>query len=193
MYLRMAWEVYWFAIRAVCGSCVEYLERYWPGSKGDGVYLQLYQKCALVDAALSRAYRERGDVGVEDLLRTDEGIEIALNSLACEWDLQLHGDPAATASVLAVRPPGMADLLPQWAVDAGRTQSRDVYRQAERVGFGSTGQSSAQLEVMGLRRRQGWLGDAVPKLNAKAGAKPKPQPKPKAVPKVPPVPPGPRG
>jgi hypothetical protein len=187
MYLRMAWEVYWYTIRVVAGSCVEYLERYWPGSKEDGVYLQLYQKCALVDAALKRAFRERGDAGVEDLLRTDEGLEIALNSLACEWDLQLHGDAAATASLLAVRPPGMSDLLPQWAVDAGRTASRDVYRQAERVAYGGAGagRTQQQVEVMGLRRRQGWLGEAVPTLAAapRGEAKPKAKPKPKPQPK----------
>ena len=74
---------------------------------------------------------------------------------------------AASASLLAAKPPGVQDLLPQWALGQGRTHSRDVFRQAERVAYGTQpAGAGGQASLLGLRRRQGWLGDAVPNLGA---------------------------
>ena len=91
---------------------------------------------------------------------------------------EVRGDAAAAASVLAVRPPGQSDLLPDWAVEQGRLASRDVYRQAERVaairtGATTTGVSGVGIE--GLRHRVGWLGDAIPALPAKSTASTQPK------------------
>ena len=105
-----------------------------------------------------------------------------MNSIACEFDIQLHGDAAATASILAYKPPGMRDLLPGWALESGRNTSRDLYRQTERVAYGTEPASQYQ----GMRHRQGWLGDAVPSVGggAQTGLQPKRKAKAKPKPKV---------
>jgi hypothetical protein len=195
-YSWMGWQIYWWVIRVACGTCVQFLERFWPGARNDGVYLQLYQKCTAVDSTLEAAFSHGGSDGVEWMLRNDVATEISLNSLACEWDIQLHGDAAAAASLLAVRPAGMNDLLPQWALGQGRLQSRDVHRQHERTVSGKAAAAQGQSELFGLRRRQGWLGDAIPGAGPpgpKAQGPKAPGPKAPRQPKAPKLPPPSRG
>jgi hypothetical protein len=168
---------------ARCKSLVEYLERYYPGDRSDGKYLLLYQSLEGADTTLREALAYGGEAAVDWVLDNNNQVEIAVNGLAVEWDVLLHGDSAAAAANLAVRPPGQADLLPSWALESGRNVSRDLFRQAERITHGSSPGSSSQMPGAGLRRR-GWINDAVPNAGGPpAGGNPQPPgpkgPKPK--------------
>jgi len=139
---------------------VEYLERYYPGDRSGGKYLLLYQSLEGADTTIREARNYGGEDAVNYVLDSNNQLEIAINGMAVEWDVLLHGDSAAAAANLAVRPPGQSDLLPNWALESGRNVSRDLFRQHERVsGGGSSGHHNAA--GAGLRRR-GWIQDAVP-------------------------------
>ena len=93
-------------------------------------------------------------------LDTEDALETNAISLAIHFNLLLHGDAAAAASQLAVRPPGMNDFLPNWSLEGGRTVPRDLYRQAERVASGTWGPSLAENMLETELRRRGWIRDA---------------------------------
>ena len=84
------------------------------------------QKAASVDASLQNAYDHLGDDGVQYALENDNAVEIALNAIAVDWDAHLRGDAEAASSLLTVKPAGMSNLPPPWALDAGRARSKAV-------------------------------------------------------------------
>ena len=138
--------MYWQIIRkAGCRTNVEYLERNWPGDTTSHVSLNALQMAAATDAALEDAFRRGGDDEVNRSLQTSSSAEICLNSIGVEVNVLLHADPAAAAAMMAVRPGKLNDILPPATPQAGMDASRNLHRQAERVGTVPQAKQAAPL------------------------------------------------
>jgi len=137
----MGHEIYWNKIRRHSPSIVAYLESYWPADKESDHYRAYYTMAATLDASLEATYQQYGQDGVEWVLHTDPSAEATLNTLAAEWHLLTHGDPAGAARLRAIQPPGSSDMAPEWAVTDALAMSTALYKEAERgqAGWGSSG------------------------------------------------------
>ena len=75
------------------------------------------------------AHQQYGVLGVNHVLATKDNLEHALSRIGAEISLQLTGDWEMFENLLSTQPPGRSQILPEWAVNAGRWHSRLVHQQ----------------------------------------------------------------
>ena len=66
-------------------------------------------------------------------LRTKKSLKAALNTLGVKHMVYLTGDVRAGEHLLAVKPPGRSQVLPQWQLEQGMQASQAAYKQEQRV------------------------------------------------------------
>ena len=118
---------------------MEYLERTSPGDKGDASFLALMTTAHNVDTVIAQAHARDRLQGVNVVPASDNTVQVGLNLISCTYHALLHGDSEGARQLLAFRPPGTDDLLPQWAVNDARQHAKAGYQEMERRqhGFGS--------------------------------------------------------
>jgi hypothetical protein len=132
-YKRSGDEVYWNMRRSSL-NVKHWIEHYYKGNKSGEEYQYLWLLANNIDAELEKAYQLRGMPGVEATLAENDVVETALNTIAVNHAVAITGDHRMGAALKAVQPPGQAQVLPNWVLDEGRSESQQLYKQENRKG-----------------------------------------------------------
>ena len=162
---RVAPETYW-AIRRSSTSVRAYLAMHYPGRRDTSTYRDLWLVGEMIDLEVDRAYQAGGLARVTLELQASDTLEHMLARVGAEIAYCCTGDKGMFQELLTSKPPGDSNILPDWAVTAGREQSRALYVQQGRCrnsrGRGADTGDSSDDDGAARRRRRA-------KAKAKAG------------------------
>ena len=132
---RIAPETYW-AIRRSSQNCRAYFSAHYTGSRRGRSWQDLWLTCEMVDLEVDKAYTASGLEGVHFALATSDTLEHMLARLGAEIAYLQYRDEGMYQLLLTSKPPGESDILPSWALDVARDQSKALWLQAGRVAGG---------------------------------------------------------
>jgi hypothetical protein len=145
---RMAPEVYW-QCRTAAGSIREWLSLFYPGSRAEQRWVDLWGCAENVDLTLQMGYDScpdpaAGYAWVCHSLATDDRLEAWLSRLAGEIAFIRTGEQAMLDEMQTSKPPGASHLAPEWALSSAREAARVQALQRARVRGGGGDDSSGR-------------------------------------------------
>ena len=143
----MAPEVYW-QCRTAAGSIREWLSLFYPGSRAEQRWVDLWGCAENVDLTLQMGYDScpdpaTGYAWVCHSLATDDRLEAWLSRLAGEIAFIRTGEQAMLDEMQTSKPPGASHLAPEWALSSAREAARVQALQRARVRGGGGGADSS--------------------------------------------------
>ena len=144
----MAPEVYW-QCRTAAGSIREWLSLFYPGSRAEQRWVDLWGCGENVDLTLQMGYDScpdpaTGYAWVCHSLATDDRREAWLSRLAGEIAFIRTGEQAMLDEMQTSKPPGASNLAPDWALSSAREAARVQALQRARVRGGGGVDSSGR-------------------------------------------------
>ena len=129
---RVAAEVYW-KMRASAPTVRQWMSAFYPGSKTEQLWADLYQVAQNVDLTLQMAWDTGGYAGVCTALESDDRVEVGLSRIGAEINYIRTGEKSMREALQAGMPPGFGDIMPAWAVESAQASSKALFQQRGRV------------------------------------------------------------
>ena len=146
---RQAAEIYW-QIRSAAESVRLWLTAYYAGSRSSQEWTDLWVAAESIDLSLHRVWQDAenvlpnsGYLAVCHALNTDDRLEAWCCRISAQITFLRTGEKEMLHQLQASRPPGSADLAPEWAIGGARDAAKALYQQGGRVrGSGGAARSS---------------------------------------------------
>ena len=136
---RQAPEIYW-QLRTAAESVRLWLTSYYTGSRTTQEWTDLWVAAESIDLTLQKAWQEAeratpgmGYQAVCYALGNDDRLESWCCRISAQITYLRTGEQEMLHQLQASRPPGSADLAPDWAVGGARDNARALFQQAGRA------------------------------------------------------------
>ena len=116
------------------------MTHHYPGSRQGQEWHDLWNVASSIDMTLELAHRSGGCPGLCQALDADDRIEHWLSRIGAQVAYLRSGDRRVLDHLQSGRAPGDSELLPEWAIDGARSESKSLYLQQGRVKPGSAKQ-----------------------------------------------------
>ena len=160
---RAAPEIY-RSLREANVSVRDWLQQYFQGNRRASQWVDLWAAATAVDLRLQQAEALAGWVGVQEVLMTDDLVEIHLRRLSSYVHGTRTGDWSGANFMLAMQAPGSEiDIAPTWLISDATAYSKSEHQRGERVG--RSGKSDAEPRGKGRGKSKGggaWGGSPGP-------------------------------
>ena len=156
---RAAPEIYRSLRSAGAASVRDWINLQYSGSRTADMWSSLWETATAVDFALGEA---RNDLGLMQVLASNDFVEMGLRSLAAYVYETRTNDKTGARAMRALQTPGsMNDVAPSWLVKESTEHSKVEHQRSERV----------RGKVKGRGRGRGGSDDAAPDKGRGRGGK----------------------